>query len=109
MFIWLMSWILILVTGIALLLLLYAQLLRSLKKHNPMEYVALGSPTLFMYSPSRSIRLQKFIYVGSRKPNIHPNVYRLCQLLGILTPVFVALVFGVFFWGMCDFITSYVT
>ena len=97
---WIGPWALFVVAGIAVLLPLYAKLLNALRRHNPDEYVAIGSPTLFMASPSRGIRLQRFIYSGSKKPGIAPEVARMCGILGVLTPTFVVLVYAMLFWGL---------
>ena len=92
-------WLLFVAAGCAVLLPLYARLLESLQRHHPQQFDALGRPTLFMVSPARSIRLQRFIYTGARQPGIHPEVSRLARLVGLLTPLFVALVLTSFFYG----------
>ena len=91
-------WALFLLSGIGVLLILYGKLLRDLERFNPNEFEMLGRPSLFMYSPHRSIRLQKFIYFESQKNGIHPNIVRLSRLLGVLTPAFVILVFAGLLW-----------
>lgn len=92
-------WLLFVAAGCAVLLPLYARLLTSLQHHHPREFDALGRPTLFMVSPARSIRLQRFIYTDARQPGIHPEVAKLARLVGLLTPLFVALVLVSFFYG----------
>lgn len=92
-------WLLFVAAGCAALLPLYARLLRGIERHHPREFDALGRPTLFMVSPARSIRLQRFIYTGARQPGIHPEVSRLARLIGLLTPLFVALVLVSFYYG----------
>ena len=92
-------WLLFVAAGCAVLLPLYARLLSSLQRHHPREFEALGRPTLFMVSPARSIKLQRFIYTGARQSGIHPEVARLARLVGLLTPLFVALVLVSFYYG----------
>lgn len=92
-------WLLFVAAGCAALLPLYARLLKSLQRHHPQEFKALGRPTLFMVSPARSIKLQRFIYSGARQSGIHPQVARLARLVGLLTPLFVALVLASFYYG----------
>lgn len=93
-------WVLLLIGGIAILLPLYSLLLRDFQKYNETEYREAGSPTLFMISPGRGIRLQKFIYIDSRKPGIHPAVAAKSMALAILMPLYVVSVFALYFWGM---------
>lgn len=90
---WILFWVAFLLTGIAVLLPLYARLLRDIEEYNPDEFINMRRPQLFMISPSRGIRLQYFIYSGSRKSGIHPSVTKRSRLLAILTPVYVFLVF----------------
>lgn len=99
-------WLLFVAAGCAVLLPLYARLLTSLQRHHPRQFDALGRPTLFMVSPGRGIRLQRFIYTGARQPGIHPQVSRLARLVGLLTPLFVALVLGSFLWGYLSTINA---
>ncbi len=95
----LMIWLLFVAAGCALLLPLYARLLDGLQRHHPQQFEALGRPTLFMASPRRSIRLQRFIYTQARGPGIHPKVASLARWLGVLTPLFVGLVLVSFYYG----------
>lgn len=96
---WLITYVAVLGAGIAVLLPLYNRLLTTLKRYHETEFDQLGRPTLFMASPRRSIALQLFIYVGSRRPGIHPAVVRLSTVIGILTPLFVLLVCLMLVWG----------
>lgn len=86
---WIGIWIAVVLGGMALLLFLYGKLLSELEQRHPEVFTEIGSPTLFMASPRRSIALQKFVYSGSRHPCIGPNVALLCRAVGILTPVYV--------------------
>ncbi len=95
---WILLFAVFLVGGIVLLLALYAELLRRLKEHNPREFRAIGSPTLFMYSPRRGLQLQRFIYSESKEASINPRVAKLCRLVGVLTPLFVAFAIGGLLW-----------
>lgn len=95
----LLIWLAFVAAGCALLLPLYARLLTSLQRHHPDEFEAMGSPSLFMASPARSIALQRFIYSGARRRGIHPQVARLARLVGLATPVFVVLVLASFYYG----------
>lgn len=97
---WILFWIGFLLIGIAVLLPLYAGLLIDLKKYNHKEFVEIGSPQLFMLSPARGLRLQGFIYGGSKKEGIHPLVRKKSVLLGIVTPIYVVLVFLILFWAV---------
>lgn len=97
---WILFWIGFLLIGIATLLPLYAGLLIDLKEYNRKEFVEMGSPQLFMLSPARGLRLQRFIYVGSKAEGIHPLVRKKSLLLGIITPVYVILVFLILFWAV---------
>ncbi|MDH3493690.1 MAG: hypothetical protein OEM82_09085 [Acidobacteriota bacterium] len=97
---WIFIWVGFLLIGIAVLLPLYLHLLIDLKKFNPDEFAELGSPTLFMISPNRGLRLQGFIYSGSHQEQIHPAVRNKCRVLGILTPIYVILVFLILFWAV---------
>ena len=94
---WVMFWIGFLLIGIAILLPLYMHLLIDLKKYNHDKFVEMGSPGLFMTSPGRGIRLQKFIYSGHKEDQIHPAIKKKCRVLGILTPIYVILVFAILF------------
>ncbi len=85
---------------IVVLMPLYAQLLRALERYNPDVFVALGQPTLWMASPERGIRLQRFIYADCRRPEIHPRVRRVCCVLAVLTPLLVAGVTIALTWGV---------
>lgn len=100
MLMWLIIYFAVIIAGIALLLPLYNKLLKDLERFNEKVFDQLGRPSLFMASPRRGIGLQSFIYRGSREPEIHPVVARQCRILGVLTPLFVALVFGIFAWGI---------
>lgn len=84
---------------IAVLMPLYARLLRALERYNPDAFAALGRPTLFMLSPGRGLRLQRFIYVQCRAPDMHPKVCRLCRTLAVLTPLLVSAVLVTLAWG----------
>lgn len=99
-------WVLFLLFGIAALLILYRKLLNELEQRNPDEFEAIGRPSLFMFSPSRGIRLQKFIYFDSRDSGISPSVGKLCRLLAVLTPTFVILVLIGLLWGAFDFLSA---
>ncbi len=92
-------WVLFVAAGCALLLPLYARLLKGLERHHPEQFEAMGRPTLFMASPARSLRLQRFIYTEARRPGVHPQVARLARLIGVLTPLFVVLVLASFYYG----------
>ncbi len=97
---WLLLWVGFLLLGISVLLPLYARLLREIEKHNPDEFIEMRRPQLFMISLSRGIRLQYFIYSGSKKEGIHPLVAKRCRLLAILTPLYVLLVFIILFFAV---------
>lgn len=97
---WMLIWIGFLLIGIAVLLPLYLHLLIDLKKYNQKEFVEIGSPELFMISPNRGLRLQRFIYSGSTQDQIHPAVKKKCRVLGIITPIYVILVFLILFWAV---------
>ncbi|NNE67461.1 MAG: hypothetical protein HKN33_12920 [Pyrinomonadaceae bacterium] len=97
---WILIWVGFLLIGIAILLPMYLHLLIDLEKYNNDEFVGIGSPQLFMISPARGLRLQRFIYVGSRAENIHPAVKKKCTALGFMTPIYVILVFLILFWAV---------
>ena len=97
---WILFWVGFLLIGIAVLLPMYLHLLIDLEKHNNKEFVEMGSPQLFMISPARGLRLQHFIYVGSRADNIHPSVRKKSTVLGFMTPIYVILVFLILFWAV---------
>ncbi len=92
-------WLLFVAAGCALLLPLYARLLKGLERHHPEQFEAMGRPTLFMASPARGLRLQRFIYTEAHRPGVHPQVVRLARLIGVLTPLFVVLVLASFYYG----------
>jgi hypothetical protein len=94
---WLLFWVGFLLMGIFVLLPLYARLLRDVEKYNYDEFIEMRRPQLFMLSPARGIRLQYFIYSGSKKKGIHSSVAKRCRVLAILTPTFVILVFVTLF------------
>ena len=103
---WLAPWLLFLLAGIAILLPLYGKLIRMLRELHPDVYERIGSPTLFMVSPRRGIRLQKFIYRESSDSDIAPPIARLSGMIGILTPIYVAAVLIWYIWGMWCTITN---
>ena len=70
----------------------YARLLRRIEAEHPEEFERLGRPSLRMASPSKSLALQRFIYVESRAPAISARVSRLCRFVGVFTPLYVVLV-----------------
>lgn len=94
---WILLWVVFLLVGIAVLLPLYARLLKDVEEHNNDEFIQMRRPQLFMISPARGIRLQYFIYSGSKKSGIHPLVAKRCRLLAILTPAYVLMVFLILF------------
>ena len=97
---WILFWVVFLLIGIAVLLPLYLHLLIDLKRYNHEQFVEMGSPSLFMLSPGRGIRLQRFIYAGSKQEQIHPAVKKKCRVLAVLTPVYVFLVFLLLFFAV---------
>ena len=97
---WIIAFLVLLIGGIATLLPLYAAMLRDFEKYNEDEFKAAGSPKLFMISPSRGLRLQRFIYFDSRNKGIHPKVASQSTMLAVLTPLYVLFLFGLYFWGM---------
>lgn len=103
---WLLGWLGFVAAGCAILLPLYGRFLTSLQRHHPEHFASLGSPTLFMASPSRSLKLQRFLYSGATRPEMHSSVRRLAHWLRLLTPVFVVLVFVLFYYGYLASIRS---
>ncbi len=102
MFTSLTIWILFLLLGISVLLNLYGRFLDDLERHNADTFDAIGRPRLFMVSPTRGVRLQKFLYSGSQAEHIHPSVAKRARLLRIITPLFVLAVFIGYLWVTND-------
>lgn len=104
MFSWLPVFLGVMVVGIALLLPMYARLLRDLETLNPDQFIDLGRPSLFMSSPGRGLRLQRFIYFGSRAPGIHPSVSRQSRVLGCAVPLFLAILLVILVFGALNIV-----
>ncbi len=93
-------WFGFLILGVAVLLPLYSGLFDDLVRYHKRLYQDLGSPTLFMFSPKKSLKLQKFIYTCSSQKGIYPDVAQKCKLIGFLTPLYLIAVVVLFVWAV---------
>ena len=89
----------VLLLGIAVTVPAYSRLLRFLAEDHPTEFAAMGSPTLWNGSPTKSFALQRFLYRGSRAPNISRRVAQLSRFLAVFTPLFVFASLGAIAWA----------
>ncbi len=93
-------WFGFLILGMAALLPLYSGLLEDLNRYHKRIYEDLGSPTLIMFSPAKSLKLQKFIYTCSSQKGIYPDVAQKCRLLSVMTPLYLIGVVVLFVWAL---------